>query len=187
VVSTEETTTPIIWMMGDSVDLCEEFSRQSGHQYYPNVQFDDQVTFEYIRLHQASNYWACSDTNILAKSVMLKYFKSDWTYDRLTGAKGITQLGMIILVDSDDILSIKLGIDAVKYIENHIPYTIAIKSSGEFKSWHNTINVLTDESTLTYNLSDKDSIKQVWLEMIGRFELDCALEKRFLGSLESKV
>lgn len=185
----KESHSLFIWMIGDTVELCSEFSQLTGNRDFPSADLDGNVDTKYAKFFYAGgNFWrnVSMTKSIIAKAWSLRYFKEIIQREWINSPIG--KHGAIILVDAGDILSVKHGIDTVKFLENlPIPFVIALKAIEEPKSWHNKIKILNDESTLTYDPKDKDSIQRVWIEMIRRFELDAELEQHLLDCIDSNL
>lgn len=180
-------------LLAHNPDLSWEF--HPYNDYVSGLDFSANTPQDRIRFIQMVGYWDCTETIDYDRQMIfwapsrLKYFKQIHGNIPQLPSRGFerTWLGAIILIDSEKVLSIIHGTNVLEHVDSHIPYVVAVKRTEPSKSWQHEFPILNHENTLTYHPNDKESIKQVWLEMIRHFELDSSLEKRFLDCLESKI
>ncbi|GEM_PF-3360780 len=177
----------LIWIICDKPDLCKEFCDVTANKWYPAGQYDLSDEFWLKYHHIGINRIEMNNKTIFGKPLHLKYFCESGFGTASASDLSEFNVGVIIFIQLDDIESVKHAMDAVRYVQNLMPYTIVTWANASTKSWHSKVNILNDANTLTYNPEDKASIKNVWKTIIRRFELGAELEQRFLDCIESKV
>lgn len=189
--------TPIlIHVVGDSPEICKSFLKISSDFDNPLGGINWNGVPSYVKKFFALEVmWRCSDIFVAGLPMHLEYLiqRLDMTHSSFESVRDSneTHIGVICIFDPQCIESVKHCIDAIRYIQTdmNVPYIIARKQSNNYqqKSWHNKLESLNDESLFTYKPESKESIKQVWFEMIRRLELDTDLEARCIDCIKSKT